>query len=161
MASRTGKSTATTKAPRPARKTAAPRTAGRKAAPKVPAVEAEKADATEEESASGARALIRAGLKALGDVRGDMVSRQSRIFEVLLGIGQSPAWKASAKAAAKPAPADDPFGKFEDVFDERVARSLERLGMPSPQALRELTEQVRELNELLRSAAKPKAPRRR
>ena len=115
--------------------------------------------AATEAEASGAKALIRAGLKALGNVRGDMAARQSRIFEVLLGVGQSPAWKTFSKETAKPP--TDPFGKFEDVFDERVARSLERMGIPSPQALRELTEQVRELNELLRSDAKHKAPRRR
>lgn len=142
MASRTGKSIEPTKPARPARKKAAPPPVASAKIPSVP----------------GAGALIRAGLKALGDAPADMVARQKRIFEVLLGVGQSPAWTAPTKAVA---PADvDPFGKFEDVFDQRVARSLERLGMPSPQELRELTEQVRELNELLR-AAQPKAPRKR
>jgi hypothetical protein len=143
MASRTGKTTESTKPARPARKKAAPSPAASARIAAVP----------------GAGALIRAGLKALGDAPADMVARQKRIFEVLLGVGQSPAWTAPAKASA-PAGDADPFGKFEDVFDQRVARSLERLGMPSPQQLRELIEQVRELNELLR-AAQPKAPRKR
>ena len=142
MASRTAKNIEPTKPAGPARKKAAPPPAASAKIRSVP----------------GAGALIRAGLKALGDVPADMVARQKRIFEVLLGVGQSPAWTAPTKPSA---PADvDPFGKFEDVFDQRVARSLERLGMPSPQQLRELTEQVRELNELLR-AAQPKAPRKR
>ncbi len=107
---------------------------------------------------AGARALVKAGLKALGEVRGDMLARQARIFELLLGIGQAPGWRdASAKQAA------DPFGKFEDVFDQRVARALVRLGMPSPQALQALAEQVNQLTELLAKApgSPRKEPRRR
>jgi len=106
---------------------------------------------------SGAKALIQAGLKALGDVRGDMVARQARVFELLLGIGQSPAW--TGEAAKRARSVVDPFGKFEDVFDQRVARSLERLGMPSPQALQALTEQVKLLTEML--AENEPAPRRK
>jgi hypothetical protein len=102
---------------------------------------------------SGARALIRAGLKALGEVPGDVVARQARIFELLLGIGQSPIWKAKARAAETP----DPFGKFEAVFDQRVVRSLERLGMPSPQQLQELSDQVKALTiEVRKLQSKPR-----
>jgi poly(hydroxyalkanoate) granule associated protein phasin len=136
---------------RAARKTAAspakPRT--RRAA--APALEAPPA----EPEATGARALIRAGLKALGDVRGDMVARQTRIFELLLGIGQSPAWSAASKSLAEARAAADPFSKFEDVFDQRVARSLERLGMPSPQALRELADRIEALTLLLEHQQQP------
>ena len=99
---------------------------------------------------AGARALVKAGLKALGEVRGDMMARQARIFELLLGIGQAPGWRAGA---AEQAP--DPFGKFEDVFDQRVARALERLGMPSPQALQALAEQVQDLSA---NSPQPQAP---
>ena len=125
-------------------------------APRKRAVKVAAADTAQAEDVvannKGARALIRAGLQALGEVRGDMVARQSRVFETLLGIGQSPAWTANVKSASS-----NPFGKFEDVFDQRVARSLERLGMPSPQALAELTEQVRKLTELLQAIeAKPR-----
>lgn len=107
-------------------------------------------------SANGARALIRAGLEALGNVRGDMAARQTRIFELLLGIGQSPGWSTPSKPDQAP---EDPFGKFEDVFDQRVARSLERLGMPSPAQLRDLSERVDALTALLNGA--PSKPRRR
>lgn len=119
-------------------------------------------------TATGAKALIRAGLKALGDVRGDMAARQTRVFELLLGIGQSPAWPANMGERARSLA--DPFGKFEDVFDQRVARSMERLGMPSPQVLQALVEQVQLLADAAIAAdveakasapAAPSKPRRR
>ena len=97
---------------------------------------------------SAAKRLLQAGIKALGEVPGDVMARQGRIFEVLLGIGQSPVWPA-AKRLGEEAAAADPFDKFEHVFDERVARSLARLGMPSPQALAELGERVDRLTEAL------------
>ena len=101
---------------------------------------------------SGARALIRGALKALGEVPADMAARQVRIFELLLGIGQSPLWKKAESAAGL-----DPFGKFEAVFDQRVERSLERLGMPSPQQLNELSDQVRALTtEVRKLQSKPR-----
>lgn len=55
----------------------------------------------------------------------------------------------------------DPFGfrKLEEVFDQRVASALERLGMPSAQALAELTEQLKLLTarvERLESARRKK-----
>jgi len=132
----------------PARKPAARKRAPAKrvTAPAEAAAEATDADDAPP-AASGAKALIQAGLKALGEVRGDMVARQARVFELLLGIGQSPAW--TGDTAKRTRSVVDPFGKFEDVFDQRVARSLERLGMPSPQALQALTEQVKLLTELL------------
>lgn len=95
-----------------------------------------------------ARRLLQAGVKALGDVQGDVLARQQRIFEVLLGIGQSPGWPKT-EASAGQEPVADPFGKFEHVFDERVARSLARLGMPTPQELRALRDKVDELADLL------------
>ena len=108
----------------------------------------------------GAKGLLRAGLKALGEVRDDVVVRQSRIFEALLGIDTSPLLPRGIEAA-KTLSAD---AKFEDVFDQRVARSLERLGMPSPQALTALCRQLEAINEhLQRSHAPPakKTPRTR
>ena len=133
-------------------KTAAPVSQGTTAVKGSTAISAAKPSDARAENASS---LIKAGLKALGDVRGDLVARQARIFEVLLGIGQSSAWVSQAKRDPV-----DPYGKFEEVFDQRVARSLERLGMPSPQKLRDLTAQIRALTELLQ-AAKPEPRRRR
>ena len=95
-----------------------------------------------------AKRLLQAGIKALGEVPGDVMARQGKIFEVLLGIGQAPGWPAARRLGAEDAAAD-PFGKFEHVFDERVARSLTRLGMPSPEALAELSDRVERLTEAL------------
>ena len=147
MASKTG----TQKAPRKKASTTLPRVRGAKAEP--PVIDELSVPASGDDT--GARALIRAGLKALGDVGGDMRARQARIFELLLGIGQSPIWNAKARLPQAP----DPFGKFEAVFDQRVASSLQRLGMPSPQELKELSDQVKLLTELLQQL-QPK-PRRR
>jgi hypothetical protein len=129
--------------------TRAPRKRAANAPARKPPAESVGAAPADEPPAdsSGAHALIRAGLKALGNVRGDIAARQARIFELLLGIGQAPAWSAGPKAEA----VHDPFGKFEDVFDQRVARSLERLGMPSPQSLAELAKEMKALRAQLRN----------
>jgi len=115
-----------------------------------PAVESSGDPAPE---SNAAKRLVRAGIKALGEVHGDVLARQSRIFEVLLGIGQSPGWPPEKDRKSE---TPDPFGKFEHVFDERVARSLQRLGMPSPQALSELAERVEQLTEALRKLESPR-----
>ncbi len=92
----------------------------------------------------GAQGLLRAGLKALGNVRNDVVKRQSNVIESLLGIGQ-----AKPDAPARGFPGLDSFGirKFEDVFDQRVATAMQRLGMPTAQEIQELREQMRLLLE--------------
>jgi hypothetical protein len=78
--------------------------------------------------------LLRAGLKALGDARDEVVQRQSRVFEVILGIEPGQGWSGLVKrdAGIKKA-AQEAFGlrKFEAVFDERVAHALESMGMTS------------------------------
>jgi poly(hydroxyalkanoate) granule associated protein phasin len=98
--------------------------------------------------------LLRAGLKALGNARDEVVQRQSRVFEVILGLEPGQGWSGLVKrdAAIKKA-AQEAFGlrKFEAVFDERVAHALERMGMPSTEALRTLTEEVAALKAELRS----------
>jgi len=128
----------------PARK-AAPRKkpAAKKAAP----VDSTAAPQTEEASQAGAKGLLRAGLKALGTVRDDVVKHQTNIIESLLGIGKTD--PAGGKSATPRFPGLDTFGirKFEDVFDQRVATSLQRLGMPSAQEFQELREQMRLLLE--------------
>ncbi|MET0544178.1 MAG: phasin family protein [Variovorax sp.] len=76
---------------------------------------------------SKGEALLRAGLKALGEVRDGVVQRQ-RVVETLIGDSLG-------------------FRKLEDVFDQRIAAALERLGMPSAAELAALREQVRVLAE--------------
>jgi len=84
----------------------------------------------------------------LGTVRDDVVKHQTNVIESLLGIGKTD--PAGGKGGLPRAfPGLDTFGirKFEDVFDQRVAAALERLGMPSAQDVQELREQVRLLRE--------------
>jgi hypothetical protein len=121
---------------------AAKKTAPRKAAP---AKKSQVAAPTKKKKA-GAQGLLRAGLKALDNVRNDVVKRQTNVIESLLGIGQ-----AKPDAPARGFPGLDSFGirKFEDVFDQRVATAMQRLGMPSAQEIQELREQMRLLLEHL------------
>jgi hypothetical protein len=152
MASKSDTPTAKKAKSRPVRKTAAPA---------VPAPAPAK-------QAGGAKSLLRAGLKALNDVRDDVITRQSRVFEALLGIDTSKSAGERSSREWKLLDAGEPdaagMQKFEEIFDQRVARSLERLGMPSPQALDALCRQLEAINEHLKRiepAAPRRAPRRR
>jgi hypothetical protein len=104
--------------------------AARKAAPRKAAPAAGK-------TAGKAEGLLRAGLKALDTVRNDVAKRQANVIEGLLGIGQGKV------------PGLDGFGirKFEDVFDQRVATALQRLGMPDAQQVQALRDEVAQLRE--------------
>ena len=98
--------------------------------------------------------LLKAGLKALDDARGEVVTRHSRFFEALLGIDAAAGTRKAKELFTLPT--------FENVFDERVARSLERLG--TAQALSELRRQIAALDERLQrleqqQQQKPRTPR--
>ena len=123
----------------PAKKTA-PR---KKVAPAKKAASAKKAAAPGKQA--GAQGLLRAGLKALGNVRDDVVKRQTNVIENLLGISQ-PKGDGAPRGFAL-----ESFGirKFEDVFDQRVATALQRLGMPTAQEIQELRDQMKRLLEHL------------
>jgi hypothetical protein len=112
----------------------------------------------------GAKRLLHAGLKALNEVRDDVITRQSRVFEALLGIdtSQSTSDRSAREWKLLNAGESDAAGmqKFEEIFDQRVARSLERLGMPSPQALAALCQQLEAINEHLQRVEPPAAPKR-
>ena len=140
-----------TKTKRPAAQRAAPIKRG---AVRKPGAAPAEAPITEPVAEAEQPNLLRAGLKALGNARDEVVQRQSRVFEVILGIEPGQGWSGLVKrdAAIKKA-AQEAFGlrKFEAVFDERVAHALERMGMPSIQALRGLTEEVAALKAELRS----------
>ena len=138
-----------------AKKKAAPR----KAAPAAKAPAADTAAGTNK-----AEALLRAGLKALDNVRSDVAKRQANVIEGLLGIGQGKVDPAGAKAAlTRGFPSLDTFGirKFEDVFDQRVATALQRLGMPSADEVQALRDEVAQLRERLATLEKPSGPRAR
>ncbi|MEO8936793.1 MAG: phasin family protein [Burkholderiaceae bacterium] len=122
------KTIASKSAPTPARKQVA-----RKVAPKPDAV-------------SPRKNILTAGIKALTSAHEEAVARQSRVFESLLGLGPK---REAADKQPTSATALDPFGfrKFEDVFDQRVAKAIENLGIPSVQAFAELTAEVERLRE--------------
>ena len=107
---------------------------------------------------------LRAGLKVLGKVRDDVVQHQSRVFEAILGIEPGAGWSGLVKRDAGSArSAQEALGlrKFEAVFDQRVASALERLGMPSLEALQGLGDELAALRAevaALKTAAQP-APR--
>lgn len=138
MATRSRKSPSEPAQTAPVRKTAAPRR-------KVPAAAPPQAEGTE--------GLLRAALNALGEVRNGVVRHHTNAIERLLGIQRSDA------GGDKPAPplgfsGFDSFGlrKFEDVFDQRVAAALQRLGLPSAQELQALRDEVQQLRARLDAA---------
>ena len=147
---------------------ASPRSSNPAKPPRADAKPPRKAVASAVGKPGGAEGLLRAGLKALGNVRNDVAKRQANVIESLLGIGSgtpSHDVAAAGKAVApRGFPSLDSFGirKFEDVFDQRVAGALERLGMPSASEIRALRDEVQQLREQqkLSAPAKP-APRKR
>lgn len=144
------KATPAKKAPVARKKAAAPRKAA-PAAKKTPAAPGK------------AEGLLRAGLKALDNVRSDVAKRQANVIEGLLGIGQGKVDAAAAKAAlTRGFPSLDSFGirKFEDVFDQRVATALQRLGMPSAEEVQALRDEVTHLRERLAQLEGSDSPRR-
>lgn len=118
--------------------------------------------------ASGAKPaannMLVAGFQAISDAHQEALARQRGVFESLLGLGprdESAAAPPPERESPLAAGALDPFGfrKFEDVFDQRVARALERLESPTGAAFAELR---RELDALrARVAALEAAARKR
>ncbi|MGJ7505060.1 phasin family protein [Variovorax sp. ZT5P49] len=132
MATRPDETAKLKKRAAPAKKApaAARKTAPRKAAPAAGKKPAEPGKA---------EVLLRAGLKALDNVRNDVAKRQANVIEGLLGIGQGKV----------PSLGLDSFGirKFEDVFDQRVATAMQRLGMPGAVEVQALRDEVAQLRE--------------
>jgi Poly(hydroxyalcanoate) granule associated protein (phasin) len=132
--------------------------------PKTPAASAARKVKAKEPAADktggAGENLLRVGLKVLGDAR----NTQNRMVESLLGIPKgTPTGK---RPAVKKTPLDQlgdtlGFRKLEDVFDQRIAAALERLGFPSAEELASLQAQVRQLVEERDKALKSAQPRRK
>jgi len=131
----------------PARKTAKPKAASKAVAGPV--------------AAKGkGEALLRAGLKVLGEAR----ERQTRVVETLLGIpsGGASTPRPAAKTALDSLGDTLGFRKLEDVFDQRIAAALERLGLPTAEEFAALREEVRQLRaERAAPVAAPASRRKR
>ena len=135
-------------------------------APRARPEPAPAAPAAAPEPDTGKDNPLRAGLKALGKVRDDVVQHQSRVFEAILGLDPGAGWSGLVKrdsAAAKVAQEALGLRKFEAVFDQRVVHALERMGMPAIDVLQalgaELAAQRAELKALRAEvAALKKAP---
>ena len=92
--------------------------------------------------------LLRAGLKAFR-------------LENLLGLGQhTKPQHPEAHAPGLGFPSLDSFGfrKFEDVFDQRVAGALQRLGWSGPQEVAALRAEVERLSAEM-AQLRPRAPK--
>jgi hypothetical protein len=167
MATRKGTDPAAASRKKPASRSSAASAAPRKgAAPAALPVCAPAASLQEAETeANKAAGLWRAGLKALDTVRQDVTRRHTNVIETLLGI--APRTEADAKNANPLLPRSFPgleglgLHKFEDVFDERVAAALQRLGMPTQAEIAALASQIEALAarlDRIEGASAPAAP---
>jgi len=146
--------------PSPAKKTAA----SKSSRSKTPAADgARKVKAKEPAAGSSggtSENLLTVGLKVLGDAR----NHQNRVVESLLGIPKGT--PTGTRPAGKKTPLDTlgdtlGFRKLEDVFDQRIAAALVRLGIPSAEELASLRRQVNQLIEERDKALAQAQPRRK
>jgi poly(hydroxyalkanoate) granule-associated protein len=103
---------------------------------------------------AGLGAFVKAqaeGMKAFNNLVKEGETLQSRTSKV-----------ASAKVAEAAAKASGTWDKLEQVFEDRVARSLSSLGVPTKKDIETLSRRVAELTEVVQAlnGEKP-APRRR
>ncbi|MBE7421871.1 MAG: phasin family protein [Zoogloeaceae bacterium] len=103
---------------------------------------------------AGLGAFVKAqaeGMKAFNTLVKEGETLQSRTSKV-----------ASAKVAEAAAKASGTWDKLEQVFEDRVARSLSSLGVPTKKDIETLSRRVAELTEVVQSLNGGKsAPRRR
>jgi poly(hydroxyalkanoate) granule-associated protein len=100
----------------------------------------------------------------------------SKVFEALVQDGVSLQRKTQAAAQERMAEATDritemadglsskagqQWGRLEGIFEERVARALSGLGVPSASELQALSERVQTLEQQVRALSKPPASRTR
>jgi len=127
---------------------------------KTPAADAarkvkDKAPAADKTGGKGEN-LLTVGFKVFG--------QPNRMVESLLGMPKGAS--TGKRPPGKKTPLDQlgdtlGFRKLEDVFDQRIASALERLGIPSAEELAALREQVRQLIEERDKALAQARPRRK
>jgi poly(hydroxyalkanoate) granule-associated protein len=81
-----------------------------------------------------------------------------KVFDALVKAGQDLQQRSQGAAGATvestTGRAAGAWGKLEQVFEERVSRSLERLGVPSKNDLKALSDKIEELQESVQALLK-------
>ena len=124
--------------------------------------------------------LVRKGGKLVNEQTGKVISESSKLFERLVAEGRKLEGKGRkmAEEAVGGVKSDvegrvgkareqarTNWDKLEKVFEERVARALSKLGVPTSDEIQELSKRVQELNTRVRELAKaegaPKAAKKK
>lgn len=116
--------------------------------------------------------LFKQGSKSIDDAASKMVGESAKLFERLVEEGSK--LEAKGRKIASDAvvgvrddveskvdevrkSAQTNWDKLEKVFEQRVARALSRLGVPTSEEIRELSDRVAELNQRVGDLAKKQA----
>ena len=84
-------------------------------------------------------------------------SRTRRMAETRVGVVSEKVGKAATRATEK---ANATWDRLEQVFEDRVARALNRLGVPTNKDIHALAKRVEELNETVRRLSAAGTPAR-
>jgi poly(hydroxyalkanoate) granule-associated protein len=103
-----------------------------------------------------------AGLGAFAKAQGEGVKAFDHLVEAGKQVEEKSRKSAEEKVMAVSSKATETWDKLEQVFQDRVARALNALGVPSNKDLADLNKRIEELNKsvnelLKKQAAKPAA----
>jgi poly(hydroxyalkanoate) granule-associated protein len=113
--------------------------------------------------------LVRRGGKLINERTGQVISESSKLFERLVSEGRKVEGKGrkmaedavggvrsdvEGRVGKAREQAKTNWDKLEKVFEERVARALSRLGVPTSDEIQELSDRVQELNARVRELSK-------
>ncbi|NKI34376.1 phasin family protein [Wenzhouxiangella sp. XN79A] len=113
--------------------------------------------------------LVRKGGKLVNERTGQVISESSKLFERLVSEGRKLEGKGrkmagdavggvrsdvEGRVGKAREQARTNWDKLEKVFEERVARALAKLGVPTSDEIQELSDRVQELNVRVRELAK-------
>lgn len=112
--------------------------------------------------------LVRKGGKLINQQTGKVISESSKLFERLVAEGKKLEGKGrkiaedavggvkhdvEGRVSKAREQARTNWDKLEKVFEDRVARALSRLGVPTSDEIQELSKRVSELNKRVRELA--------
>lgn len=113
--------------------------------------------------------LVRKGGKLVNEKTGKVISESTKLFERLVSEGRKLEGKGrkiagdavggvksdvEGRVGKAREQARTNWDKLEKVFEERVARALSKLGVPTSDEIQELSKRVQELNTRVRELAK-------